>query len=368
MALRVFLTADLHIGMKFAEYPAAQAALVEERLACLERMIQEATRRRCELFVIAGDLFHRVSISKRDVQRAAQAVRGFGGRCVAILPGNHDFLCPDDDLWRRFRDAAGDAVLLLERERPYPLAPFDIDACLYPGPCTSIHSSQSAVGWVRSAARDASIRHHLGIAHGSLEGVSPDFTESYYPMSQSDLLACPVDAWMIGHTHLRFPAQPSAGDRIFLPGTPAPDGFDCAHEGTAWALSFADAGPPQGEPVRTGSLRFVDEEVAVRSAADLEKVESRYAGAESGRTLLRLRLRGRVARELIAGLGQMRARMAEGLLHLDLRTEELREEVTRETIDREFPEGSFPHALLVSLEEDPDALEAAYDLLQENGP
>jgi len=365
MPVRLWLTADLHIGMKFAEYPAAQATLVEERFLCLERMVREATERRCDLFVVAGDLFHRVTMGRREVQRAAEALRGFGGRRVVVLPGNHDFLSPDDRLWPQFREASGDSVLFLAEPRPYPLAEYDIDACLYPGPCLSIHSSTSAVAWVRNAERDGSVRHHIGVAHGSLEGVSPDFTESYFPMKAAELLACGMDAWLLGHTHLRFPERPSRGDRIFLPGTPSPDGFDCTHAGTAWLLELSENREVTAEPVQTGAVRFVDDTAAIGGAQDLEKLEQRSAAKEAARTLLKLHLSGRVPREILSGIGELRARMAPSFLHFELRAEELREEITRETIDREFPEASFPHILLTRLLEDPDALQIAYDLLRE---
>jgi DNA repair protein SbcD/Mre11 len=365
MPVRLWHTSDLHIGMKFAEYPAAQATLVEERFLSLERMVREATERRCDLFVIAGDLFHRVSMSRREVLRAAEALRGFGGRRVVVLPGNHDFLSVDDRLWPQFREACGEAVLFLSEPRPYSLRDDDIDACLYPGPCLSIHSSTSAVSWVKGAERDRSIRHHIGLAHGSLEGVSPDFTESYYPMKAAELLACDMDVWLLGHTHLRFPDRPSPGDRIFLPGTPTPDGFDCTHAGTAWLFELGDDRSVTAEPITTGAVRFADETAPVTGARDLEMLEERSHAPEARQTLLRLHLTGRVPREILSAIGELRARMAGSFLHLDLRTDELREEITAETIDREFPEASFPHILLTRLLDDPDALQIAYDLIRE---
>jgi exonuclease SbcD len=371
MPLRVFLTSDLHLGMKFPEYPAAaRERLVEERFACLERMVARAGAARADLLVVAGDLFHRVSVAKGDtkyIERAADALRGFEGRCVAVLPGNHDYLSPNDGLWPLFRARCGDRVLVLDQPRPFALAEHGIDACLYPGPCLSIHSAESAVGWVRGVQRDRSIRHHVGVAHGSLEGVSPDFDQRYYPMTQAGLLECGLDAWLLGHTHLPYPEKPGTGDRIFYPGTPAPDGFDCRHEGRAWLLTLGGETPAMSaEPVSTGTLRFRDVAATVRGAADLDALDRAWAGDEAGRTVLRLRLSGRVTREVLAGMGERTALLAARMLHLDVR-DELREEVTRETIDREFAEGSFPHALLAGLADagDQESLMLAHEILRE---
>jgi hypothetical protein len=74
-----------------------------------------------------------------------------------------------------------------------------------------------------------------------------------------------------------------------------------------------------------------------------------------------------VTREVLAGMGEWSARLSAGLLHLDLRDDQLCEEITRETIDREFPEGSFPHTLLGRLADagDQESLSLAHEILKE---
>ncbi len=155
--------------------------------------------------------------------------------------------------------------------------------------------------------------------------------------------------------------------RVFCAGTPEPDGFDCRHEGSAWLLELDKDNSVSAKSVRTGALRFREESVEVSHASDLEKVARFAEDPEAARSVLRLHLRGRVAREVLASLGDLRARMAKSFLHLDLRSDELREELTREAIDRAYPAGSFPHSLLVRLAErgDQEALEAASELLAE---
>ena len=287
-----------------------------------------------------------------------------------MLPGNHDYIAGDDELWRRFRDSAGDSVLLLDRQKPYPLQHYDLDACLYPGPCTAKHSATNAIGWVREVVRgeagDAT-RHRIGVAHGSLEGFSPDMDGRYYPMRPQELVETGVRIWLLGHTHLPFPRTAGARDTIFCAGTPEPDGFDCTHEGYAWILDVADDGGLKTRAVQTGLLRFVDDTREIRTAAELERMERDYSGAASRNILLRLRLAGRAPREVLSAVGAAGSRMAGTLLHLDLRAEELREEITPDAIDREYPAGSFPHSLLTSLfhDDDQEALRIAHELLGE---
>jgi DNA repair exonuclease SbcCD nuclease subunit len=369
VTLSVFLTSDLHLGMKFAGYPDdAQAALVEARFACLQRMVEEAGRRGCNLFVVAGDLFDRVSVSRKDIERAASVLGSFSGGLVAVLPGNHDYLGPGDQLWPAFRAATGRQVLLLDEPRAYPLTRFDIDACLYAGPCTSKHSRSNAVQWIREWQRDPGVTHHIGVAHGSLEGFSPDFDQSFYPMRSEELHGLGLEAWLLGHTHVPFPSAPEPSDTIFYPGTPEPDGFDCVHDGFAWCIEFS--GPAVlAARVRTGSLRFVEETVSIGNSTDLERIFDNHTRESAGRTLLRAHLTGRVPREVLSEIGPLEQRLRGSLLYCELLTADLREDITMDAIDREYPQGSFPHQLLSRLVTagDAEALSLAQQLLEEAG-
>jgi DNA repair protein SbcD/Mre11 len=368
MALKVFLTSDLHLGMKFAGYPdAARAALVEARFTCLDRVVAAANAAGSELLVVAGDLFESVSAAHGIILRAAKSLAAFQGRLVAVLPGNHDYISGEDKLWTRFRDAAGDAVLLMDSPRPYPLAGYDIDACLYAGPCTMKHSANNAIGWVRAAAKDGAARHHIGVAHGSLEGLSLDKEGEYYPMRLQELADTGVRPWLIGHTHLPFPKESGPRDTVFIAGTPEPDGYDCTHEGSAWSLELGDDGAMTTALVRTGELRFRDETRPFQTGTDLERLEREFMAGAPRRVLLRLRLTGRAPREILDEVDALQTRLSAALLHLDLRRDQLREEITAEAIDREYPAGSFPHTLLSRLaaEDDQDALQIAYDFMRE---
>jgi len=363
--LTIFAVSDLHLGMKFAGLPDVQAELAEARFACLERIVALANERRVDLLLVAGDLFHQVSVAKRDVLRAAQLLRGFEGRLAAVLPGNHDHLSPgQDSLWPPFRDACGDRVLVLDESRAYPLAHYDLDVCLYPGPCRLKHSAENAIGWVKNAGREAGARHHVGVAHGSLAGVSPDLDGSYYPMREDELTASGLDLWVVGHTHLRYPERPGRASRVFLPGTPEPDGYDCAHAGGAWQLRL-DEGTVDAEPVETGAYRFVHETLDAPTAETLAALVSRHGGAGAAREVLKVRLSGRRAPDEHAALADAERTIHARVLHLDWDDTGVRERIDRGAIDAAYPVGSFPHRLLSSLLDDPEALEIAHQALEE---
>ena len=101
--LKILASADYHLGMKFAGYPDVQEELAEARFLTLERLVATANEQGCALFLIAGDLFDRVTVSARDVQRATALLSRFQGQLVAVLPGNHDFYTgASSTLWSRF--------------------------------------------------------------------------------------------------------------------------------------------------------------------------------------------------------------------------------------------------------------------------
>lgn len=371
MTMRIFHTADLHLGMKFARgyRPELQQALVEARFETLAGMVETANREDCGLLAVAGDMFDNRQVAKRDVVRAAETLRAFEGRLVLVLPGNHDYIqAGDDTLWNWFREAAGERTLLLGEARPYDLRPYDIEAVVYAAPCNAKHSASNAIGWIESRSGEDDGVHCIGMAHGSVTGLSIDWGDAYFPMTPDQLESAGMDLWLLGHTHVRFPDEESgSGARLFFPSTPEPDGFDCAHPGRAWIIDLAPDRSVAYRSVRTGHFRFHSLERALAGEDDLTALESFFEGLERKTDLVKLKLSGRVAGPIHDRRGELVSRLETGVLHLECDLGELLREVTAEDIDREFTEGSFPHRLLHRLAEsegDSLALQMAYDLIR----
>ena len=367
MSLKIFHTADLHLGMKFAGYGELQDRLAEARFKALERLVAQANAEHCHLLVVAGDLFERVTIGRTVIRQCAEIMNEFEGHLVAVLPGNHDYFADESDLWTYFKDQAGDRVLLLEEERPYSLAHYELDATLYPAPCTARYSGGDGLEWIRHATKSEEVAHHIGVAHGNLEGCGWDDRDRYYPMTWSELDAGNLDLWLLGHIHVPFPRDEPDGEQVFYAGVPEPDGFDCAHEGSAWIIELDGESQMRAISVKTGMHRFVHDEIEIHSEADLERVMEKYSGDMHGNTLLKLKLKGRIPREVHARLQELRETLENRLCHLQMDTE-VAIEITRGVIDREFTQDSFPHRLLNELgqrEEDFEALQIAYEMIQE---
>jgi len=371
MAIRILHTADLHLGMKFTGRYAQEVRerLVKARFETLRALVETANDEGADLFVIAGDLFHNQNVARRDTRTAAEALGRFNGRLVLVLPGNHDFLQEGESpLWDRFEETAGDTVLLLREPRPYSLVDYDLPVIIYPGPCTAKHSQANAIGWIEPGPKDLE-NWHIGVAHGSLEGVSLDFEGDYYPMTREELRQTGLDFWLLGHTHIRVPdADQGQEARVFFAATPEPDGFDCRHPGHAWFIELNDNHSLTYRSLATGCHRFAVQEVQLTTEDDLESLRSRFTKFSPEWDLVKLILKGRVPRELYEQRGAIREELNLKVLHLEPNFTELFRRITAEDIDREFTEGSFPHRLLTRLieaREDPRALQLAYDLIQE---
>ena len=373
MDLRIFLTADVHLGMKFAGYPEVQGELSEARFSTFASLVERANAEGCALFVVAGDLFDRTSVSKETIARAAHSLGEFQGQLAAVLPGNHDYLAhASRSLWTEFVQRMGDNTLLLAEKHPYPIQHYGLDAVLYPAPCDAKHSGRSAIGWVKTAAREkwGAGGFRIGVAHGSLKGLSPGLDEErYFPMSKEELLSCGLDLWLLGHVHSRYPERPDLPDRVFYPGTPEPDGFDCGHGGSAWILTVKDDRSVEALPLATGKYRFLHHRASLGSAGDVENLKAAFASPEGARTLCKLSLAGRLPRDLFRSVSRLEEEIRKKIfyLHSPLDTEALREEIKKEDIEREFSEDSFPYRLLGSLadEGDHEALQIAYEMILE---
>lgn len=370
MAIKIFHTADLHLGMRFAGYPEIQNELINARYEALENMVKIANKEECDLFVISGDLFDRVTMKVNEISRAVKTLNEFDGELVLVLPGNHDFYIKDSNLWTEFSKHAGDRILILKEPGAYDLSQHHLNMKIYACPCSSKHSAKNMLGWINLNNKQGNDLIQIGIAHGSLEGVSPDFDKTYYPMSQKELDLIGLDLWLLGHTHLSWPVNPDKNARILIPGTPEPDGFDCKHVGNAFIITIESSTEIQVQKINTGKYQFLIEEILLHDENNIQKMKNEYTKKKYQNVILRLLLKGRLKKEELEKTEEAVKIIRNNVLFLQINRDELNEEITPELIDSEFTQGSFPHQLLQSLLEDGEeesvkALQKAYDLIRE---
>lgn len=368
MTLKIFHTADVHLGLKFSRYDDLQTDLINARFETLQRLVEKANEEQCHIFAVAGDLFDRVTVTKRDIQKCVNILNLFEGNVVAVLPGNHDYFSSDSDLWGAFGDFAGDRVVLMDAKKAYDLSPYDLSVAMYPGPCDAKHSSENAIGWIADEPKDTDLDFHIGIAHGNVAGYGQDDEQKYYPMTREELLACEMDLWLLGHIHVQAPVKKDSQERIFYSGIPEPDGFDCHHRGCAWLIELKEDKQIEFQTIQTGTYHFVHHEAQIQTQADIENLKSLFSGSEQAHTLLKLKLMGRLPQELFEDLPALKDHIENQVGYLSVDDRDVAIEITAGKIDREFTDGSFPHRLLKTLagdQENTEALQIAYEMIQE---
>jgi len=366
VAIKIFHTADIHIGMRFNSYPDAVKELLKDaRVESIERMVKIANREGCDLFVIAGDLFDKTTgIDKKTQTVVAKHLSRFEGSCVAILPGNHDYHTEMVDLWKSFLSLVDEKVLFLGDEKPYSLQEFGLNATIYPAGCHSKHSDQNNLGWIREEDIDSGLVN-IGVGHGALAGISPDLDNQYFNMSIEELESIPVDVWLMGHTHISYPENDKVNNwKVYNPGTPEPDGLDCSHNGNGWVINVHEKDDIQASRITTGKYKFKDEEFYLESIEDYRKIEEFFKEYKDN-TIARIRLKGTLDEDAYKHRLQVIKNLEEQIIYLVLEDSDLKIRINSDKIKKEFTQGSFPEQMLIYLQDDEEALQLAYEIISE---
>lgn len=368
--LRIFVTGDNHIGLKYARHEQS-AVLASSRLRAFEGMVDAANRDNCALFVITGDLFENTyGVSKRDVKTLLDILSRFRGT-VAVLPGNHDYYDKDVKVWQYFRDvmASWDNIMLLTDYRPYKINANGEDVVLYPALCTSLHSApgQNNLGWIRDAAVGGDDAYHIGIAHGAVEGETIDNEGQYFLMKRSELEQIPVDAWLIGHTHVPFPRNLTQEftpcERILNPGTHVQTDVSCNTEGQCFVVEISENKAVRARKVLSGNLLFYRKTIPV-SPEELEKIICRELAELPDNSVVDVILSGAVTigeyEQRHEIMEKALSRFVEGTYN-DYSLSKL---ISKALIESEFPETSFSAGLLNALLDEPKEAQLVYELLK----
>lgn len=369
--IRIFLTGDNHIGLKYASHNEA-AALCEKRISAFQSMVDCANEEDCALFVIAGDMFENTySVSKRDIKALLDTLSRFNGT-VVVLPGNHDYYDADVKVWQYFRDVMQtyDNIMLLTEYKPYSLVCGEEDVILYPAHCTSLHSApgENNLGWIRDEDITPDSTYRIGIAHGAVEGETIDNEGSYFLMKRTELEAIPVDAWLIGHTHVPFPRnlkedEYTFGEKIFNAGTHVQTDVSCNTDGECFVIEIDESKVVKAKKFVSGNLRFYRKNIRV-SAGELESKLTEELKDIRDNSVVDIILSGAVTAEEYENrhhiLDALLSRFIEGTYN-DTALSRL---ITIELIETEFPETSFSAGLLTALLDDPKEAQLTYELLR----
>lgn len=376
--IKIFVTGDNHFGKKYDRYPEIRDRLVDNRFVCFEKMVEKAEQEGCDIFAVTGDLFDNCSsIRKSDVERVVRILAGFAGR-VLVLPGNHDYYTGEEKVWKDFDDAlrtCDNNIIRLDRFEPYPIEIAEETVVIYPAFCRSKHSRENNLGWIKKMSVLKSGQINVGMAHGAIEGVTPDMQKEYFLMTEPELQAIPMDVWLVGHTHIPYPGGLSedeeiGGYRIFNAGTHAQTDLHNNTRGYGFIISVdkqGDKAQVSAKKYQSGTIFFYDIAVRVSSAEgdSLETLLQEKLDPLEAESVVRLTVTGSVLSEEYSRRQELYKKYCDRFLSWELQDDELHEEITLDRVREEFAESSFAAKLMEALQGDQTELQMAYELLQE---
>lgn len=376
--IKIFVTGDNHFGKKYDRYPEIRDRLVDNRFVCFEKMVEKAEQEGCDIFAVTGDLFDNCSsIRKSDVERVVRILAGFAGR-VLVLPGNHDYYTGEEKVWKDFDDAlrtCDNNIIRLDRFEPYPIEIAEETVVIYPAFCRSKHSRENNLGWIKETSVPKNGQINIGMAHGAIEGVTPDMQKEYFLMTEPELQAIPMDVWLVGHTHIPYPGGLSedeeiGGYRIFNAGTHAQTDLHNNTRGYGFIISVdkqGDKAQVSAKKYQSGTIFFYDIAVRVSSAEgdSLEALLQEKLDPLEAESVVRLTVTGSVVSEEYSRRRELYKKYCDRFLSWELQDDELHEEITLDRVREEFAESSFAAKLMEALQGDQTELQMAYELLQE---
>ena len=361
MSLKIFATADVHLGIKFSNFPDNEQKLAMARLDSLERMVEKAKEVNSDLFIIAGDLFDRKTTSAETIEKAIDILSRFEN-FVLILPGNHDYYqTKDDRLWKKFLEIP-DKFIILNEKRVFNLE--DINTFIYPGPCHSRISNENAIDWIENAIKNKGAGYHIGIAHGSILNISQDDCMRYYPMTLDQLESINVDLWILGHTHKQYPEVYSKGGKTLVPGSPeVAFGKNFKHDGKAWSITIDNSKEIIAESILVGKYKIIENNYDLNKI-NINDVLSQLSSLELSKSILKLAFNGRIPINEFEKIKDIENYL-ENVFYIETDTKNLKEEITKDNLSQ-YPPNSFQYVLLDRLIKEGDnlALQIAWDLLE----
>ena len=368
--LKIFLTGDNHLGLKYLNHKNSQI-MIEERIKTFERMVKVANEEGCNLFVIAGDLFESTrGISKKDIKRLLDILAKFEEKIV-ILPGNHDFYEKETQVWKYMEDLlpSYDNILLLNEYKPYSMEIDDRKTILYPAFCSSKHSKpgENNLGWIKQQEMPDDDIIRIGIAHGSVEGETIDNEKEYFFMNREELNNINVDCWLLGHTHVPFPNNLSSEKfievgKIFNAGTHVQTDVNCNTEGLCFVIDIDYCKKVRAKKIVTGKLHFYRKNIDVTGKSLSEALEELKSIDDY--SVVDVNLKGALDEDDYNNRDEVIEKYIGRFIEGTYNDHNISKMISLQLVEKEFAETSFSYAMLSDLLDEPKEAQLVYELLQ----
>ena len=286
-------SADWQLGARFAQFGECAGKLRQARLTTLRRALDVARAREAEVFIIAGDLFENNQVDDSVVGDTMDILGAFPDVRLLILPGNHDPHTGPGSVWsrRRFGDLPGHITVFRDPQKLEVNGSFFLASPLH----QKVSTVDPSLKLSELAGDLPSNRIRLGITHGAL-AIPGKHQRNDFPIDLAAATRAGLDYLAVGHWH---EWQVYDNNRLIMPGTPEPDGFDQTDSGFIAFVEITRRGAvPKVERLSVATMSWRTLELdALEGDAGRQMLAERLAALRPAAetSVLRLRLSGVVS-------------------------------------------------------------------------
>ena len=327
-AARFVHTADIHLGMPFGRYTAADRLRVA-RQGVISRLVEAARANGVPHILIAGDLFDTPNPAPETWRQAVAEIAEANDVTWWLLPGNHDFLGTRDGAaatWESIARLGHGNIHVLTEPEPVEMQK---GAWLLPAPLRTRRPSSDPTAWMDAAATpEGAVR--IGLAHGPIQG----FGEGEMP---ADIIALDRDRsarldWLaLGDWH----GAMRVSDRVAYSGAPERTGFKHDGRGICWMVEIDGPGtPPRVSETQIGAFDWRTIQLDLVSGDDpAERVEAALPEGPRRDMLIRVVASGRVPLRDATALAALESDLGPDFCHFEVNMGELATEIETADLD-----------------------------------
>ncbi len=331
MSLSFIHTADWHLGHTYWKIGGRATQSREWRFEAVRRIWQLAADKNAAFILVAGDVFDTDTPSPATRQSAIELLADAPAP-VYMISGNHDPNA-EGSIWQNsdFKSAVNslpNVKLALQNE------PMEIegDTLLFPCPVNRKYSRQDATLWIPEGERGEAFR--IGLAHGAWKGYFGKDEGVMNCISSDCAQRAGLDYLALGDYHSFTPAGHAAAKaRSFYAGTPEIGAKDNVRGGHALAIEIATPGHELNvEAHKVGKIELHDLGICTISGGESWEAWKASASdiSEKENAIIRARLVGDVAPNLVREINEWISDAREELLGVDVSLQDLRTRPAKE--------------------------------------
>lgn len=283
--VRILHTADWQLGLKLRYVEPEQAArLRAQRFETVRWIAAVAAEHTVDAVVVAGDVFDDNAVGGDTLQQTLDALKGFGGIPVLLLPGNHDPGTSDSALARL---GAPESVHVCSEAQPLTIA----GATFYPCPLRQRHTHLDPTDWLPERGDDGSIR--IAVAHGGALDFGQEVEDLPNLIDVRGILDKGFDYVALGDWHGTFKVD----ERAWYSGAPEATRFKEQDPGNVLLVEIEAAGAtPAITPIRVARTRWIRERRNLLEDAQVGELRGWFESlGELSWTLVELELEGQLS-------------------------------------------------------------------------